>query len=370
MSGYFLYHSIGTYANKTQQLEAAAQRYAQMWSAANDGQWDYALAQVEEFKQAWATLLGTQKENVTFAENVTSGLYSILGALGSKTLQGKELLVGADCFPSLHFLLQKLADRFGFILRTVPLSAGLAYVSDDDFIQAWNDQVALALITWVSSTTSHRVDTARLVATAQKYNSLTVIDITQGAGVVPFQITAGMDFVLSASLKWVCGSTGACALYVNSERLEECEPEYRGWFSQDNPFNWDLTQFSYAPDARRFDHGTPSVLGAIMSLPGIKYVLEQGLETLFKHNRALTQQLLDWAEKNNQTVITPLACEQRGGSIMLRLDSAQQAAHYVDRLREQAIYIDARSAIIRISPGAISSAAKLEQLCDFLNSAT
>lgn len=366
MSGYFLYHSIGTYENKAAEMQQALSDYAAIWSAQNDEQWAYALGQVDAFKSSWAQLLQVAPETVTFSENVTSGLYSIIGALGSERLRGKTVLVAADCFPSLHFLLQKLAERFGFVLRTVPLSAGLSYVTDEDFIAAWDDEVELALITWVSSTTSFRVNLDALLVASRQHNSLVVVDITQGAGVIPFEVTEDMDFVVSASLKWVCGATAACALYVNPTILAQCEPEYRGWFSQDNPFNWDITQFSYAPDARRFEHGTPSVLGSVASLPGIRYVLKQGVDHFFKNNRALTNLVIDWAQSANYQVLTPSACEQRGGSVMVRLASNAIAAQAVVDLKEQEIFVDARSDIIRISPGIVSSEAKLLQLCEYL----
>lgn len=366
MSGYFLYHSIGMYEGKAEQMQKALSDYAQVWAAPDDGQWDYALGQVTDFKASWAELLNVSPDTVTFSENVTSGLYSIIGALGPEKLQGKVVLVAADCFPSLHFLLQKLAVRFNFTLRTVPLSTGVSYVTDDDFIAAWDKDVALALITWVSSTTSFRVDVDRLLETAAQYQTLTALDITQGAGVIPFQVTAGMDFVLSASLKWICGATGASALYINPAILEQCEPEYRGWFSQDNPFNWDIERFTYAPDARRFEHGTPSVLGSVASLPGMRYVLQQGVDYFFKKNRSQTQLIIEWAQAEGKSLLTPLSCSKRGGSIMVRMDSAGLASKAVNELRQQDIYIDARGDVVRISPGIISSSDKLQELCQFL----
>jgi len=211
-------------------------------------------------------------------KNVTGGLYSILGSLPSHVLKGRTLLVAADCFPSLHFLLQKLALRLGFTLRTVPLSAGLSYVTDDDFINAWDDSVGLALVTWVSSTSSHRVDVDRMAQCATEHGSLMALDLTQAAGLVPFTVHEGVAFTLSASLKWACGVSGASLLHVRADLIEQCEPEFRGWFSQENPFNWNLDQFSYADGARRFDHGTPAILGSIASLPGMRFVLETGVE--------------------------------------------------------------------------------------------
>ena len=101
---------------------------------------------------------------MTTAENVTAAVYALIGALPAAALRGRRLLVAGDCFPSLHFLLTGLAPRFGFTLDTVPLRQGARWVEDDDMIAQWGPDVGLALLTWVSSTSSHRIDLDRMVA--------------------------------------------------------------------------------------------------------------------------------------------------------------------------------------------------------------
>lgn len=368
MSGYFLYHSIGTYAAKEMELATALSDFASVWSAPDDGQWGAVLQKKQEFIQHWAQLIGAGADEITLTDNVTAGLYSVIGALPKHYLQGRSLLVAQDCFPSLHFLLQKLAPRFGFTLRTVPVRPGQAYVSDDDFIDAWDDSVGLALLTWVSSTSSHRIDVARMAQKARQHGSLAALDITQGVGIVPFQVHEDIAFTLSASLKWLCGVSGACMLHARRDILVQCEPEYRGWFSQENPFSWDLDRFQYASDARRFDNGTPSVLGGIASLPGIRYVAAQGVAALQEQNQALTSVILDYAQAQGWTLVTPRSAHERGGSIMLRAKDAQSATALVSTLREQQLYCDHRDGVIRLSPGNITAEDAVIRLCETLKS--
>jgi kynureninase len=60
-----------------------------------------------------------------------------------------------------------LQERYGFSLRTVQKDEQF-HTSDDAFIDAWDEDVALAILTWVSSTTSHRIDLQRLVPIAKQ----------------------------------------------------------------------------------------------------------------------------------------------------------------------------------------------------------
>ncbi|RWD43320.1 MAG: aminotransferase, partial [Mesorhizobium sp.] len=121
MSGYFLYHSIGTFPGKAEQMAAALADFSRIWSAEDDGQWPAALAARQRFIDAWTRLIEAPQGTLTTVENVTAALYSLIGGLPTERLAGKRLLVAADCFPSLHFLLAGLAERFGFTLDTVPL---------------------------------------------------------------------------------------------------------------------------------------------------------------------------------------------------------------------------------------------------------
>lgn len=305
MSGYFLYHSIGTFPGKAEKVKTVLDRYAAIWSAENDAQWPAMLAERGRFIQSWERLIGAPAGSMTTVENVTLALYSLIGALPEKRLRGRKILTAADCFPSLHFLLDGLQSRFGFTLETVPIRDGERFVHDEDFIDAWGSDVALALVTWVSSTTSKRVDLDRMCAHGKNTAPFVVADITQGVGICPFK-TGEIDVVIGSSLKWLCGSSGAGMLYVRPDLLSQCKPELRGWFSQPNPFSWDLDAFDYADDARRFDHGTPAVLAALASQPGLDFVSATGIETLAHHNGEMTAMLAERVKENSAlTLVSP-----------------------------------------------------------------
>ncbi|EJN05820.1 aminotransferase class V-fold PLP-dependent enzyme [Phyllobacterium sp. YR531] len=366
---YFLYHSIGTYPGKEGDLKEVLAQFAHIWSAADDGQWGDALQTRRRFLDRWAQLIEAPNETLTLTENVTLALYSFIGGLPRARLSGKTILVAQDCFPSLHFLLSGLSERFRFTLKTVPTRSGEYFVQDDDFLSAWDGSVGLALVTWVSSTTSKRCDLEAMAQRARDTGSLLIVDVTQGIGIIPFKVEDGISAVVGSTLKWLCGTAGAGVLHVSADLLQECRPELRGWFSQENPFSWNLDAFTYAPDARRFDHGTPSVLSAYASLPGIEFVLQQGVDKLSKHNQLLTATIIEFASSNSLEVSTPKNEKERGGSIMLNARSEDAAAHLVHRLKCEDFYVDHRGGTIRLSPGIVTTQADTESLCRVLYAA-
>ena len=367
--GYFLYHSIGQYPGKAEDMTAALGEFSQIWGAMDDVQWPKVLTKRMEFIDLWRALLDAPAGTVTSAENVTTGLFSILGGLPADRLRGRRVLIAADCFPSLHFLLNGLAARLGFTLHTVPIREGEFWVRDEDMIAAWGPDVGLALLTWVTSTSSHRCDLAALTAHGAKMGSLVGVDLTQGIGIIPFSLAQyPVDFVVASSLKWLCGTPGAGIIQMRADLLKEVKPELRGWFSQDNPFSWDLDAFDYAPDARRLEHGTPSVLACLGSVPALRWHAAQ--TDLLVCNREMTAMIIEEAGKAGLTLATPHAEAERGGSVMLKMPDATDTSAVIAQLAKHGVLADCRGQILRLSPGAVTEMRHVEHLCAALHAVT
>jgi len=361
--GYMLYHSIGQYPGKAADMTRAMTAFAECWGAPNDEQWGYALGQRQRFIDLWSQLLKAPSASLTTTENVTSALAALIMALPKDDLEGRVVLVAGDCFPSLHFLLTGLAGQYGFELRTVPVREGANWVEDEDVISAWGPEVGVALLTWVSSTSSHRCDLAALMAHGRRQGSVIGVDITQAAGLIDYDCMAvGADFAVSTSLKWMCGSPGGGILQVMPDVIARCQPALRGWFSQENIFSWDINAFSYAPDIRRFDHGTPSVMACVASVPALEWHAAQDWDQQLEKNRTLSEVIIAAADEAGFELASPRDPAHRGGSVMVRLTDGDQAQALLGKLRAVSVFADARGPILRCSPGFMTTQAGVDRL--------
>lgn len=365
--GYFLYHSIGQYPGKEADLSAAMAELAAVWSAPDDQQWSYMLGKRAEFIGLWRDLINAPEGSVTTCENVTQGVHMLLTSLPADNLRGRKVLVAADCFPSNHFLLARLQERFGFDLQTAQARQGASWVADEDMIAEWDQDVALALVTWVSSTTSHKTDLRNLAAHGRAMGSLIGVDITQAAGLLPFSVNdPDIDFAVSTSLKWMCGTPGAGMLYVRPELIADCRPELRGWFSQDNPFNWDIGAFDYAPDIRRFDNGTPAILPAAATVPALTWHASIDRRALLHHNRLLCDVLIEGIDDMELPLLSPRNAQSRGGSLMVDLASQETASETLGILNAAGFSADIRGSVLRLSPGYQTTEDATRELVDVL----
>jgi selenocysteine lyase/cysteine desulfurase len=361
--GYFLYHSIGMYPGKAERTAEALRRVATLWGTPDDAQWAQSLEIRRQFIARWAHLIGAAESSLTTTENVTTALHSLIGSLPDRYLNGRKLLIAADCFPSLHFLLAGMAERRGFTLETVPVRAGEHWVRDEDFIARWDASVGVALLTWVTSTSSHRCDLRPLTAHGRARGSLVGADITQGVGIIPFDVQVmGADFIVGSTLKWLCGVAGAGVLQVRESLLAQCQPELRGWFSQENPFVWALDSFAYARDVRRFDHGTPSILASAACLPALEWHAGQDPAALRAHNLRLADALIEGGQEVGLELVSPAKAEERGGSVMFRLPDDIDPEKVVAGLRERHVFADCRGSALRFSPGNLTTSSGVDRL--------
>ena len=160
----------------------------------------------------------------------------------------------------------------------------------------------------------------------------------------------------------MCGTPGAGALYVTPRLIAHLTPELRGWFSQPDPFNWDITNFAYALDIRRFDSGTPGVMAALASVPALDWHAGQDRDAMVAHNRRLTARLIDAADDLGLALATPRPEAARGGSVMIALPDSLPADQVVARLRSEGITTDRRGQTLRLSPGVMTTETGVERL--------
>jgi selenocysteine lyase/cysteine desulfurase len=370
-AGWLLYHSVGMFPGQEEAVRAALDTFASSWCRPDLQRWDYGLAARREVLDQWARLVHAPAHAVFAAENVTDAFARFVGALGRNRLAGKRVLIAADCFPSLHYMLSGLAPVLGFTLDTVPLAQGESYMSDDAFIARWQDDVALAIITWVTSTASKRADVVRLAAHGHQQGSLVAVDITQGAGILDFDVTApAVDFVASTTLKWLCGAPGTGLAYLNPDLLDsELAPMVQGWFSQPDPFNWDLDRFALAPDARRFDSGTPSFLPFVASSPGLAWRLSPAAAGMREHNLALSRKLIALCDAKGYRLRSPREDALRGGSVMAELPAHVDPHALEAKLASHGVLVDTRGSTVRMSPGMVTQSEVLDDLSALLPAA-
>lgn len=333
---YLLSHSVGLALRSSQQQLQDA--FFKAWQENPEQAWPNWLQAIDQFRSALGGLLNGNMEDFCPQSNLSSGFSKILQAVPVPK-ERNIILLSEEDFSSMSFVAQQ-ASAFGWEVRFLPANMNLQN------LEHWQEQltpdIGLALLTHVYSNSSLRLPITELLALCREKNIFSVVDIAQSIGVVPIDLqTWQADFVLGSCVKWLCGGPGAGFMWVNPKKLDLCQPKDVGWFSHQDPFEFDVHDFRYHESALRFWGGTPSVQPYALASNSIDYFQRYGIENCWQHNQALTAKLRDGA---GDACITP---QNRGGTVVLKF---QQHEAFVAALDQAGIQFDQRPSGVRISP--------------------
>jgi kynureninase len=351
-STYLLNHSVGRPLKTAEDVFGDA--YLRPWQTSGREPWAQWLPIIESFTQALATLFHGRAQDFCPQTNVSSGLTKLLMALPA--LQRRPVILMAEIdFPSMGFVMQHALSKDAEI-RFLPKTL------DVTCIDHWNDYLAcdvdLAFISHAYSNTGQLAPINELVPLARSRQILTVIDVAQSAGVVPVDLAQlDPDFLLGSSVKWLCGGPGAAYLWVNPRHIDACQPRDVGWFSHENPFEFDIHHFQPQPTALKFWGGTPSIAPYALAAHSIDYFAHQTPDALRTHNQALITQV---AGRLENVFASPRNQSQRSGTMILDFKSSN--AEVLAQLETAGVCVDQREAGLRVSPHIYNTAEDMELL--------
>jgi selenocysteine lyase/cysteine desulfurase len=322
---YLLAHSVGCLPAGAQ--DALARAVFEPWAEGDP--WPQWLKAIDEFRDALATLLGGAPNNYCPQPNLSAGLFSLLSGLPHTKKRG-AVLVSAHAFPSLLYVIQQLHDS-GLTLKILPPNA------DPGDAQLWADamseEVCAVVMMHVHSNTGVVTPVAEVAAIAQQRGVFSIVDIAQSAGILDVDLPGmGVDAAIGSCVKWLCGGPGAGFLWARPDTVHALTPPNVGWFSHEAPFAFQ-SGFRYAPDARRFWGGTPSVAPYALATEGLRLISDIGVATIRAHNRGLIARLN-----------VPFDPDRSGGTLCLRLDDGA-----VQRLKNKDVKFDQRDGLSRLS---------------------
>lgn len=317
--------------------------------------WPDWLGAIDTWRAALAALIGVEARDLCPATNVSAGLSRYISALGTATHR-RTILLAPSAFPTIGYVASGL-EAAGWTTRYLPGGADVRDVAN--WTAMLGDDVALVIAMHVNSNSGALTDIAAVAAAARAAGARCVADCAQSVGVVPVTPTAwGVDAVLGTSVKWLCGGPGAGWLWVAPHDRTALLPVERGWWSHDNPFEMDIHDFRYAPDARRWWGGTPDVAPFILSAAGIAEIASIGIERVRAHNLALQTMLRDALEARTPQWRWPIG--DIGGTLCI--DTGIDQPRVAAALAEHTISADFRGTILRLSFHAYNSADDVEKV--------
>ena len=306
--------------------------------------WEGWMEAVEASKAEFAKLINAHPSEIAFHSSVSQATYSITSSLDYSGKRNKVVVTEAE-FPTVIHI-WTASQRLGFKLEFVPLTKGEIDIAAYEKII--DEKTLITSIPHVYYQNGFKQDIKAICEIAHRQGSLFYVDAYQCLGTEPVDVKAmDIDMLSSGNLKYLLGLPGSAYLYVKKDLIPYMKPMATGWFGQENPFVFDIHNFQYASDARRFDTGTPPIITAYAAKAGMEIINEVGVPNIKVWTDELSRYTLHELERRGLKTISPLDIEKKGPTTAIVVPDP----HLVEvNLKKRGIVASARGPIIRYAP--------------------
>jgi selenocysteine lyase/cysteine desulfurase len=306
------YLNSGSYCALANDVKAAFEAYMEdrLMVGAN---WDVWITKNESVRALTASLLHAAPDEIAVTASVSAALNALASALNFTGPRDKVVVSDFE-FPTNAQIWHAQEPRGARVVH-VP-RGGDGYIPLENFAKAIDEQTQLVAITHVCFRNGAKLDIPGIVRLARAKGAKVLLDCYQSVGSMDIDVKAlDLDFAAGGMLKYLLGTAGIAFLYVRDSFTTSLVPTNSGWFAQTDIGAMDITANRPAPNARRFEAGTPAVVNAYAAEAGLKFLLAVGMPAIEKRNIELTRRCMQRLEEIGWPSITPTPNERRGATV-------------------------------------------------------
>jgi len=325
------------------------ERYLSDWDE-HGAPWEYWVERTEAARAAFAKLINAAPEEIAVTTSLSAGVAALASGLRFAGRRHNIVLTDWE-FPTIGQIWHAQESRGARVIHVEEDNVGM--IPPKNFRKVVDEETKLVSITHVCYRNGAKLDVKPIVAIAHERGVPVLLDAYQSIGSIPVDVKAlGVDFLAAGVLKYLLGSAGLAFLYCRRELWEQAWPTATGWFADKDVFEMDIHDYSPAPDARRFQSGTPPVPSIYAGIAGIELMQEIGIAATQKHVRRLTELLIEGLDDLGGTVVTPRNPNERGALICIKSTDAERL---VAELGREGIVTSSRDGSLRVSPHAYNT---------------
>lgn len=304
--------------------------------------WGAWMAEVEQARRRFATLIGADPDEVAVLACASEGAFQIAS---TTDWTARPRIVTTDMeFPSVAHVWLAQQARGAQVVHVPERGAG---VDADELAAAIDERTALVSVPLASYRNGARMPVREAVARAHELGARVFVDAYQAAGVLPIDVRElDCDYLVSGALKYLLGLPGVAFLYARAGLSDDLAPQLTGWFGRVDPFRFDPRSLDHPAQARRFETGTQAIPSVYAANAGMRLLARVDLHDVERHVGELatlaTKRLVEAGER----VWAPGGAERPGPQVaMVDADPDRLAAH----LAERRIATAPRGNVLRLS---------------------
>ncbi|WP_439888175.1 aminotransferase class V-fold PLP-dependent enzyme [Pseudomonas sp. MBLB4123] len=346
-----------------QRAVVAVSRFAEQ--NARHGARDYpAWLQVENTLRERLTRLfnAPSSADIALVKNTSEALSFV--AFGLDWKAGDQVIISDEEFPSNRVVWEALKP-LGVEVLQIALQG-----SDPEarLLTACGPRTRLLAISAVQYASGLRLDLERLGHGCRQRGVLLCVDAIQQLGALPFDVQSNQcDFAMADGHKWMLGPEGLGAFYCRSELREQLKLHEYGWHMLEHPGDYQRKEWQVAKTARRFECGSPNLLGAMALEASLSLLEEVGMQEVGRAVQERVQWLLDdLGTMPGLSLHSPRSPARRAGIVTFSLAGWDNRLLY-ERLRSEQVICAQRGGGIRLSPHFYSEGRVIEETLRLLH---
>ncbi|MCB1175971.1 MAG: aminotransferase class V-fold PLP-dependent enzyme, partial [Leptospiraceae bacterium] len=187
----------------------------------------------------------------------------------------------------------------------------------------------------------------------------------QGVGHVPIHPKEfGIDFMAFPAWKWLLGPLGLGAMYVNSERIEELTPIFKGTGSVKGGENYLPYKSEWKDGAGRYEFSTPNFIDWIYFKAILEKLDEIGFEKIQKRLYELSSYLGNGLKEIGFEI--SLDTHKENSGILVAYHKKKTSTEIVTHLRKEDVFTADRLGGVRFAPHIYNSENQLDEIVQLL----
>jgi selenocysteine lyase/cysteine desulfurase len=338
-----------TYANSCSQgalsldVRKAYDAYLAGWDE-HGAEWEHWVERAETARATFARLVVAAPDEIAVTTSVSQAVSALVSALPLERGRSK-IVISEFEFPTVGQIAHAQELRGAEVVHVKPEPDGR--ILPERFAEVVDERTALVCCTAISYRTGYRLDVAEVARLARNRGALCLADSYQAAGAIPLDVGAlGVDLLTAGTVKYLLASAGLAFMYVRGDLHEQLLPTQTGWFADEDIFRMDISDYSPAGSARRFDAGTPPVPNIYAGIAGMGIVESVGVAAIEAHVRRLATDLVTGLGELGAAVTTTVTAGECGPLVCV---ASTDPDALVAALHEERIVTSSRDANLRIS---------------------
>lgn len=283
--------------------------------------------------------------DIALVKNTSEALSFV--AFGLDWKPGDQIVISDEEFPSNRVVWEALEPKGVEVIQ-------VSLKGDDPegaLLAACGPKVRLMAISAVQYASGLRLDLRRLGEGCEERGVLLCIDAIQQLGAMPFDVQQyRCAFAMADGHKWLLGPEGLGVFYCRSDLRPTLKLHEYGWHMLEHAGDYDRTDWQPARSARRFECGSPNLLGAMALEASLSLLEEVGMTEV---GQALAQRLDQLQEGLSAMpgvrLLSPTDPVRRAGIMTFTLDGVDNADLF-ERLKAEQIVCALRGGGVRLSP--------------------